>query len=429
MVDYYEARAPEYDDWYLRRGRYARGADPRRGMERRARCGRSLAGRAAVERRDRRAGRRDRLVVAAPGVPWRAVALRRLGRRARPCPRAAGRPRAAGASARPRRVGRARPPGRRRVHGFLAEPRAARSARRTSWPSAGAGCDRAAGSPFIDSLADPASGAADHPEPADDRAVRRLDDGREFTIVKVFYAPDELSAALAGSGLRRGRRHDDWPVLRPGLGSGCLTVRACRERRGPVAILRPMSPLSNATIATVGSGVMAEAMIAGLLRDGLVTPDRVVASHPRAERREILERAYGIRTVAGNADAVARRRRHPARDQAADARTGRPRHRTAPAPRPARPERAGRRDHRGADRDPRARPGRAQHAQHAGPARQGRDGLVRDARDDRRAARAGGRTPRRPRASSSRSTTRRWSRWRPRSAAPARPTCSWSWRR
>ena len=65
-----------------------------------------------------------------------------------------------------------------------------------------------------------------------------------------------------------------------------------------------MSPLSNATIATVGSGVMAEAMIAGLLRDGLVTPDRVIASHPRVERRETLESAYGIRTVAGNADAV-----------------------------------------------------------------------------------------------------------------------------
>src|SRR5688500_19157630 len=26
MVEYYDARAPEYDDWYLRRGRYARGA-------------------------------------------------------------------------------------------------------------------------------------------------------------------------------------------------------------------------------------------------------------------------------------------------------------------------------------------------------------------------------------------------------------------
>ena len=65
-----------------------------------------------------------------------------------------------------------------------------------------------------------------------------------------------------------------------------------------------MSPLSNATIATVGSGVMAEAMIAGLLRGALVAPERVIASHPRPERREVLERAYGIRTVADNLEAV-----------------------------------------------------------------------------------------------------------------------------
>jgi pyrroline-5-carboxylate reductase len=65
-----------------------------------------------------------------------------------------------------------------------------------------------------------------------------------------------------------------------------------------------MSPLSKATIATVGSGVMAEAMIAGLLRGALVAPERVVASHPRQERREALEREYGIRTVADNLDAV-----------------------------------------------------------------------------------------------------------------------------
>jgi pyrroline-5-carboxylate reductase len=65
-----------------------------------------------------------------------------------------------------------------------------------------------------------------------------------------------------------------------------------------------MSPLANATIATVGSGVMAEAMIAGLLRGELVAPDRVIASHPRPERREVLERAYGIRTVSDNLDAV-----------------------------------------------------------------------------------------------------------------------------
>jgi pyrroline-5-carboxylate reductase len=66
-----------------------------------------------------------------------------------------------------------------------------------------------------------------------------------------------------------------------------------------------MSPLSNRTIATVGSGVMAEAMIAGLLRGELVEPSRVVASHPRAERREHLGREYGIRTVAGNVEAIA----------------------------------------------------------------------------------------------------------------------------
>jgi pyrroline-5-carboxylate reductase len=65
-----------------------------------------------------------------------------------------------------------------------------------------------------------------------------------------------------------------------------------------------MSPLSGRSIATVGSGVMAEAMIAGLLRDGLVTRDRIAASHPRPDRRDELAREYGIRTVARNAEAV-----------------------------------------------------------------------------------------------------------------------------
>jgi len=65
-----------------------------------------------------------------------------------------------------------------------------------------------------------------------------------------------------------------------------------------------MSPLNKATIATVGSGVMAEAMIAGLLRGDLVRPEQVVASHPRPERRASLEQEYAIRTVAGNVEAV-----------------------------------------------------------------------------------------------------------------------------
>lgn len=65
-----------------------------------------------------------------------------------------------------------------------------------------------------------------------------------------------------------------------------------------------MSSLASSTIATVGSGVMAEAMVAGLLRGNLVSPDQVVASHPRAERRAALETTHGIRVVASNTEAV-----------------------------------------------------------------------------------------------------------------------------
>lgn len=65
-----------------------------------------------------------------------------------------------------------------------------------------------------------------------------------------------------------------------------------------------MSPLAGCTIATIGSGVMAEAMIAGLLRGQLVTPGQVVASHPRADRREALASAYGVRTSGSNVEAV-----------------------------------------------------------------------------------------------------------------------------
>ena len=65
-------------------------------------------------------------------------------------------------------------------------------------------------------------------------------------------------------------------------------------------------PLSGLTIATVGSGVMAEAMIAGLLRGSLVGTEQLVASHPRAERRQVLSATYGIATVDDNSAAVAK---------------------------------------------------------------------------------------------------------------------------
>jgi pyrroline-5-carboxylate reductase len=65
-----------------------------------------------------------------------------------------------------------------------------------------------------------------------------------------------------------------------------------------------MTPLSGKTIATVGSGVMAEAMIAGLLRGELVAPDQIVASHPRSERRDSLHAEYRIRVAADNVEAI-----------------------------------------------------------------------------------------------------------------------------
>jgi pyrroline-5-carboxylate reductase len=65
-----------------------------------------------------------------------------------------------------------------------------------------------------------------------------------------------------------------------------------------------MSPLAHRTIATVGTGMMAEAMIGGLLKGRLVEASQVIASHPRSERREHLSAEYGIRVVPSNVDAL-----------------------------------------------------------------------------------------------------------------------------
>jgi len=65
-----------------------------------------------------------------------------------------------------------------------------------------------------------------------------------------------------------------------------------------------MSPLAGRTLATVGTGVMAESMITGLIRGRLIEPGQVIASHPRAERREELERSHGIRTTSSNVSAI-----------------------------------------------------------------------------------------------------------------------------
>jgi pyrroline-5-carboxylate reductase len=62
--------------------------------------------------------------------------------------------------------------------------------------------------------------------------------------------------------------------------------------------------LRDRTVASVGTGVMAEAMIAGLLGGEEVSRERIVASHPRADRRDHLKETHGIRVVESNVDAV-----------------------------------------------------------------------------------------------------------------------------
>ena len=64
------------------------------------------------------------------------------------------------------------------------------------------------------------------------------------------------------------------------------------------------NPLEAVQLSFIGSGVMAEAIIAGLLRKRLVAPAQIVGSHPRESRRQELQAKYGIRTHESNRQAV-----------------------------------------------------------------------------------------------------------------------------
>jgi pyrroline-5-carboxylate reductase len=68
--------------------------------------------------------------------------------------------------------------------------------------------------------------------------------------------------------------------------------------------IESMAPLAGVKVAFIGSGVMGEAMLAGLLAQGLVDPSQVIASHPRADRREQLVERYGVSVAESNLDAA-----------------------------------------------------------------------------------------------------------------------------
>ena len=202
MVAYYEARAPEYDDWYLRRGRYERGPihDAAWNAELDA-AGRWLDGLPLA----------GRIVELAAGTGWWSPLLATKGElwmsdaAEAPLERARDRLLAHGLRAHLHvRDAWAEPetppaPADALFAGFwLSHVERDRTAAflglAARWLRPGG---RLA---LIDSLPDPQSGAIDHPEPVADRATRRLGDGREFEIVKVFRTPSELEAALDAAG-------------------------------------------------------------------------------------------------------------------------------------------------------------------------------------------------------------------------------------
>jgi len=64
--------------------------------------------------------------------------------------------------------------------------------------------------------------------------------------------------------------------------------------------------LTNKTIAFIGPGAMAEAMIGGLIRQQLAQPAMLLAAGPRQERLDELSQHYGISGLTDNARAACR---------------------------------------------------------------------------------------------------------------------------
>jgi demethylmenaquinone methyltransferase/2-methoxy-6-polyprenyl-1,4-benzoquinol methylase len=196
---YYAARAPEYDDWYLRRGRYSHGV---------------IADAAWNAELDAATQWLDSLPIGgeivelAAGTGWWSPLLASKGQLSlydaveKPLDRARDRLLAHGLAAHIHVRDAWAPPDRQvdalfcgfwlshvnrhRLADFLALCRA--------WLKPGGLFA------FIDSRLDPESSASNHPAPENDQSLRRLNDGREFTIPKIYYEPADMEAALHSAG-------------------------------------------------------------------------------------------------------------------------------------------------------------------------------------------------------------------------------------
>jgi pyrroline-5-carboxylate reductase len=62
--------------------------------------------------------------------------------------------------------------------------------------------------------------------------------------------------------------------------------------------------LKDKRITFIGPGVMAEAMVGGLIRQGVALPENLLVSGPRPERVETLQQQYGVQPYTDNAEAA-----------------------------------------------------------------------------------------------------------------------------
>jgi pyrroline-5-carboxylate reductase len=76
------------------------------------------------------------------------------------------------------------------------------------------------------------------------------------------------------------------------------------QRVSPLSRRLHPAMLKDAKIGFIGSGVMAEAMIKGLLREGVTVPGQITASGPREERGAALADIYSVVVTTSNMDAV-----------------------------------------------------------------------------------------------------------------------------
>ena len=65
-----------------------------------------------------------------------------------------------------------------------------------------------------------------------------------------------------------------------------------------------MASLTESSIVFIGGGVMAEALIRGILAKGLAGPGRITVSEPLPSRREYLTANLGVRAIDDNAAAA-----------------------------------------------------------------------------------------------------------------------------